>query len=138
MILLIAYRQYPESISAPSPFAFLLSVTRFLKGIILSLTGQARARSRFALHALFLLIHEVPASMPKSFLVPVYRQSPKPVHAMSLWVLNQNLRAISFYQKNGFRSDGTVRPSGIGDALKSRYICLLDAGNHDQLRKNQH
>ena len=138
MILLIAYRQYPEPISVPALLLFLGDSPAFLKGIILSLTGQARAWSRFALQALFLLIHEVPASMPKSFLAPVYRQSPQPVHAMSLWVLNQNLRAISFYQKNGFRSDGTVRPSGIGDALKSRYICLLDAGNHDQLRKNQH
>lgn len=44
---------------------------------------------------------------------------------VSLWVLKENRRAITFYEKNGFRSDGILLPSGIGNTLKMHYICSL-------------
>ena len=41
---------------------------------------------------------------------------------ISLWVLDKNIRAKSFYEKYGFKPDGKRSESGIGDILKERYI----------------
>lgn len=33
---------------------------------------------------------------------------------ISIWVLDQNDRAKSFYKRNGFKADGDVKNSGLG------------------------
>lgn len=44
---------------------------------------------------------------------------------MVLWVLDQNYRAKAFYEKFGFKFDGTKKPSGLGERLEERYITEL-------------
>ncbi len=44
---------------------------------------------------------------------------------ISLWVLAQNSRAKTFYEKNGFQPDGTVKASGLGNLLEERYLCYI-------------
>lgn len=43
---------------------------------------------------------------------------------ISLWVLEENNRARSFYEKSGFVADGTIKPSGLANAREIRYIYL--------------
>ena len=45
---------------------------------------------------------------------------------ISLWVLSQNTRAKTFYEKNGFKPDGDVKSSVLGDTFEERYICEID------------
>ena len=45
--------------------------------------------------------------------------------SISLWVLNQNARAKAFYEKSGFKADGSSKESGLGNTKKERYICEL-------------
>lgn len=48
---------------------------------------------------------------------------------ISLWVLDQNDRAKSFYEKSGFKADGSTKESGLGNTKEERYICeLADPG----------
>lgn len=42
--------------------------------------------------------------------------------AVSLWVLDKNVRAKAFYERNGFRWDGTQKDSGLGEHKIERYI----------------
>ena len=42
---------------------------------------------------------------------------------ISLWVLEENNRARSFYEKMGFVTDGEIKPSGLADAQEVRYVC---------------
>ena len=44
---------------------------------------------------------------------------------ISLWVLQENNRAIRFYERSGFIADGTTKPSGLADTIEARYICRL-------------
>ena len=47
---------------------------------------------------------------------------------ISLWVLDQNDRAKAFYEKSGFKADGTSKESGLGNAKEERYIFgLIDS-----------
>lgn len=41
---------------------------------------------------------------------------------ISLWVLKDNHRARSFYEKSGFISDGNTKPSGLADTVEVRYL----------------
>lgn len=45
--------------------------------------------------------------------------------SISLWVLNQNARAKAFYEKSGFKADGSSKESGLGNTKEERYICEL-------------
>ena len=40
-----------------------------------------------------------------------------------LWVLEENNRARSFYEKMGFVTDGEAKPSGLADTQEVRYVC---------------
>ena len=42
---------------------------------------------------------------------------------ISLWVLEENNRARSFYEKMGFVTDGEIKPSGLADTQEARYVC---------------
>ena len=42
---------------------------------------------------------------------------------ISLWVLEENNRARSFYEKMGFVTDGEIKPSGLADTQEVRYVC---------------
>ena len=42
---------------------------------------------------------------------------------ISLWVLEENNRARSFYEKMGFVTDGEIKPSGLADTYEVRYVC---------------
>ena len=42
---------------------------------------------------------------------------------ISLWVLEENNRARSFYEKIGFVTDGEIKPSGLADTQEVRYVC---------------
>lgn len=44
---------------------------------------------------------------------------------ISVWVLDQNYRAKAFYEKNGFKSDGVFKTSGLGETQEERYICEM-------------
>ena len=44
---------------------------------------------------------------------------------MVLWVLDQNEKAKRFYEKNGLRPEGAVKPSGLGERMEERYIMSL-------------
>ncbi len=41
----------------------------------------------------------------------------------SLWVLEENNCARSFYEKMGFVTDEEIKPSGLADTQEVRYIC---------------
>lgn len=41
---------------------------------------------------------------------------------VSLWVFEENLRARRFYEKHGFRWDGSRRTSDFDDAAEVRYV----------------
>ena len=41
---------------------------------------------------------------------------------ISLWVLDKNYRAKSFYEKCGFKPDGMCKESGLGDTMEERYL----------------
>lgn len=43
-----------------------------------------------------------------------------------LWVLDTNYKAKKFYKKSGFKPDGGVKPSGLGDTKEERYIINFD------------
>ena len=46
---------------------------------------------------------------------------------IELWVLEENIRAIKFYKKNGFKHDNTVQIINIGRELKElRYIKVYE------------
>ena len=47
-------------------------------------------------------------------------------NSIFLWVLQANNRAIAFYEKSGFISDGKVKPSGLADTREVRYICKCE------------
>lgn len=51
---------------------------------------------------------------------------------ISLWVLEGNLRARGFYEKMGFRYDGTVKEITIGRPLRElRYEMVFQSGTPD-------
>ena len=41
---------------------------------------------------------------------------------ISLWVLDKNERAKKFYEKNGFKADGMIKASGLGESAEERFI----------------
>lgn len=41
---------------------------------------------------------------------------------ISLWVLANNARAKRFYEKSGFKADGSVQESGIGETMSQRFV----------------
>ena len=69
-------------------------------------------------------IHSLPVSwgtgLGHAMLTEALKQNGnRPVH---LWAFKENTRARRFYEKHGFRWDGTERVSEFDDALEVRYV----------------
>ena len=83
-------------------------------------------------HPCYIFIHIKENEVHKLFVEPLYQSSgiggkllefaKESFKTDFLWALEKNIRAISFYEKHGFRWDGAERVSEFDGALEVRYV----------------
>ena len=86
-------------------------------GELMGFAGAGRSTDRppprgRQLRFIYLLAHMQGSGAGQALLDEVLGDDPA-----SLWVLEDNLRARSFYVRNGFAYDGTRQPTGYADSV---------------------